>query len=126
MGASAMVSFYMSIWEPRSLMFLVGSTFEGEVLIGALAIVGLAAVLDAVINDFLPDRFHWRLAVKQRHFIYTAMAFCYMAQLYVAYLYLRSSGLLVHYLCNVLAIMAVAYFDAHQRCKDSSCVITTS
>jgi hypothetical protein len=71
----------------------------------------------------MPKQFHWRVAVRQRHFILAAMAFCYVAQLYVAFLYLRSSGLLIHYLWNVFAIMAVAFFDAHQRSKDASCEI---
>jgi hypothetical protein len=123
MGGNAIVNGYMAISEPRSLMYLVGATEEGGVLILLLSIVGLAALLDAVINDFLPKRFHWRIAVRQRHFILAAMAFCYVAQLYVALLYLRSTGLLIHYLWNVFAIMAVAFFDAHQRSKDATCVI---
>ena len=123
MGGNAMVNWYMALYEPRSLMHLVASTSEGEALIWLLLFVGLAALLDALINDFMPSRFHWRVALRQRHFILTAMAFCYVAQLYVAFLYLRSSGLLIHYLWNVAAIMAVAFFDAQQRSKDASCVI---
>lgn len=126
MGGNAVVSAYMAMAEPRSLMHWVASTFEGAVLILILALVGVAAVLDALINDFMPKRFNWRVAVRQRHFILAAMAFCYVAQLYVAFLYLRSSGLLAHYLWNVFAIMAVAFFDAHQRSKDASCVIITN
>ncbi|MES2787664.1 MAG: hypothetical protein V4684_19515 [Pseudomonadota bacterium] len=113
----------MALYEPRSLMHLVASSTEGTVLIWLAMLVGVAAVLDALINDFLPNRCHWRVALRQRHFILTAMAFCYVAQLYVAFLYLRSSGLLIHYLWNVAAIMAVAFFDAHQRSKDASCVM---
>jgi hypothetical protein len=123
MGGNAIVSAYMAQFEPRSLMSWVASTVEGATLIFLLAIVGAAALLDAVINDFMPKRFHWRVALRQRHFILTVMAFCYLAQLYVAFLYLRSSGLLMHYLWNVFAIMAVAFFDAHQRSKDAACVI---
>ena len=126
MGGNAMVNAYLAIFEPRSLMFWVASTAEGAALIFLLAIVGCAALLDAVINDFMPDRFHWRVAVRQRHFILAAMAFCYVAQLYVAFLYLRSTWLLINYLWNVGAIMAVAFFDAHQRSKDASCVIVTN
>lgn len=122
MGGNAVVSWYMALYEPRSLMHLVASSIEGTVLIWMAMLVGLAALLDALINDFLPHRCNWRVALRQRHFILTAMAFCYVAQLYVAFLYLRSSGLLIHYLWNVATIMAVAFFDAHQRSKDASCV----
>ncbi len=123
MGGSAVVSGYMAMYEPRSLMHLVASSMEGAVLIALLALVGVATLIDALVNDFLPARFHWRVAVRQRHLLLMAMAFCYVAQLYVAFLYLRSSGLLLHYLWNVVAIVAVAFFDAHQRSKDASCVI---
>lgn len=123
MGGNAILSGFMALNEPRSLMYLVASSVEGSVLILMLALVGAAALVDAVINDFLPKRFHWQVAIRQRHFILAAMAFCYVAQLYVAFFYLRSAGLLMHYLWNVFAIMAVAFFDAHQRSKDASCVI---
>ncbi len=126
MGGNAVITGYMAIYEARSLMHLVASTREGAILIGMLSAVGLAAFLDAVINDFMPGRCHWRVALRQRHFILAAMAFCYVAQLYVAFIYLRSAGLLIHYLWNVVAIMAVAFFDAHQRSKDASCVIVCS
>lgn len=122
-GGNAIVSGYLALVEPRSLMYLVAETPQGLALIFVLAIVGAAALVDALINDFLPARFNWRVAVRQRHFILAAMAFCYLAQLYVAFLNLRSSGLLIQYLWNVVAIMAVAFFDAHQRSKDASCVI---
>ena len=123
MGGSAVLSWYMAMFEQRSLAHLVASRPEGAALIWLLMIVGVAAVIDALINDLLPQRFHWRVALRQRHFILTVMAFCYVAQLYVAFFYLRSSGLLFHYLWNVVMIMAVAFFDAHQRSKDASCVI---
>lgn len=124
MGGAAIANWHMATYEPRSLMRLVSASAEGAMLIWLLAIVGLAALLDAVINDFLPPRFRWRVALRQRHFILAAMAFCYVAQLYVAFIYMRSSaGLLLQYLWNVAAIMAVAFFDAHQRSKDASCVI---
>ena len=122
-GGNAIVSWYMAFFEPRSIMHLVASTVEGAALMWLLLAVGTAALLDAAINDFLPTRFHWRVALRQRHFILGLMAFCYAAQLYVAYLYLRSSGLLIQFLWNVASIMTVAFFDAHQRSKDASCVI---
>jgi len=123
MGGNAIVSAFIALHESRSLMHLVASTVEGSALILLLALAGLAVLIDALVNDFLPARFHWRVAVRQRHFLLAALAFCYVAQLYVAFFYLRSIGLLIHYLWNVVAIMAVAFCDAHQRSKDASCVI---
>lgn len=126
MGGSAMVTWYMAMFEPRSMVHLVATAGQGAALFWLLLVVGAAALADAIINDFLPPRYHWRVAVRQRHMILAAMAFCYIAMLYVAFLHLRSSGLLIQFLWNVSTIMAVAFFDAHQRSKDASCVITCS
>lgn len=123
MGGNAIVAWYVAMSDPRSLLHLVASSSEGAVLIWLLLIVGVAALLDAVINDLLPQRFHWRPALRQRHFILAALAFCYVAQLYVAFFKLRSSGLLLYYLWNAGMIMLAAFIDAHQRSKDASCVI---
>ena len=123
MGGTAIMTWYMAFFEPRSMVHMVAASADGAALFWLLLAIGSAAVLDAVINDFMPERFHWRIAVRQRHVILAAMAFCYMAMLYVAFLYLRSSSLLVQFLWNVVTIMAVAFFDAHQRKKDASCVI---
>ena len=123
MGGNAIVAWYVALTDPRSLLHLVASTTEGVVLIWLLLIVGCAALLDALINDLLPQRFHWRPALRQRHFIFAALAFCYVAQLYLAFFNLRSAGLLLYYIWNAGMIMLVVFIDAHQRSKDATCVI---
>ncbi len=124
MGGISIVTWYIATTDARSLMYMVASSDQGAALVWLLMAVGVAALLDAVINDFLPDRFHWRVAIRQRHFILTAMAFCYVAQLYVAFYNLRSTGLLLYYLWNAAAIMFVAFIDAHQRLKDATTCAT--
>lgn len=124
MGGNALVSGYMSLCEPRSLVYLVASTTGGSLLIAFLALAGAAAIFDAVINDFMPARFHWRTALRLRHWILAVLAFGYGAQLHVAFFDLGSPALLVQYIWNVFVIMALAYFDAHQRSKDASCVMS--
>lgn len=123
MGGNAIVTWFVGMTDPRSLMHLVASSTEGAVLIWLLMLVGMSVLLDAVINDFLPQRFHWRIALRQRHFFLAAMAFCYVAQLYIAVANFRSTGLLLYYLWNASMIMLVAFIDAHQRSKDATCVI---
>jgi hypothetical protein len=123
MGGNAIVTWFIAMTDPRSLMHSVASTGEGAALVWLLMLVGVAAVLDALINDLLPERFRWRVALRQRHFILAAMAFCYVAQLYVAFFNFRSTGLLLYYLWNASMIMLAAFLDAHQRSKDASCVI---
>ena len=123
MGGNAIVTWYVAMTDARSLMHLVASTHEGATLVWMLMAFGAAAVIDAVVNDVLPRRWHWRVALRQRHFILAAMAFCYVAQLYVAFFNLRSTGLLLYYLWNAGMIMLAAFLDAHQRSKDATCVI---
>lgn len=123
MGGNAIVTWYIAMTDPRSLMHVVASTGEGGALVWLLMLLGACAVVDAVINDVAPKRYHWRVALRQRHFILTAMAFCYMAQLYVAFYSFRSTGLLLYYLWNAGVIMLAAFLDAHQRSRDS-CAIT--
>lgn len=122
-GGNAIVTWYVAMTDPRSLMHLLAMTGEGAVLIWLLMFIGIVLLLDVVINDFLPHRFHWRPALRQRHFILFAMAFCYVAQLYVAVARLYTAGLLLYYLWNAVAIMFIAFIDANQRSKDATCVI---
>lgn len=126
MGGSAIVTWYLAMTEPRSMVSQAASTQAGSTLVWCLLLVGLAAVVDAVVNDFLPDRFHWKTAVRQRHFILCTMAFCYVAQVFVAFSSLRSNGLLAYYLWNAVSIMFINFVDAHQRSRDATCVITCS
>jgi hypothetical protein len=123
LGGNALITWLMATYEQLSVLHLLSSTAEGAVLAWLLMVVGVAALVDAVVNDLMPDRFHWRVAKKQRHFILVAMAFCYAAQLYVAFVSMRSPGLLLYYLLNVGTIMAAAFFDANKRSKDASCVM---
>lgn len=120
-GGNAMVTWYVAMTDPRSLMHMVASTRNGAILIWLLMGVGLAALLDAVINDVLPTRFHWRPGRRQRHYILAALAFCYIAQLYVEFFNMRSGGLLAYYLWNAATIMTIAFIDAHQRNQDAQC-----
>lgn len=126
MGGNAVNCWYLAMTEPRSMLSAAANTDAGLILTWLMLFVGLAALADVVINDFLPRRFHWRTAVRQRHFIFVAMAFCYVAQLYVAFASLRSPGLLMYYLWNAVTIMFIAFVDAHQRSKDATCVVICS
>lgn len=124
MGGMALATWFLAMSESRSMIAMAASGRAGHYLIWALFLVGIAAVADAVINDFMPERFHWKMAKKQRHFILSTMAFCYVAQLYVAYTSMDSVGLMLYYSWNATTIMFISFVDAHQRSKDATCVIT--
>lgn len=125
-GGNAIVSWYVAMTDPRSLLHLIASTPEGMVLAWAVMLVGAWALADAVINDVLPCRFRWPLALAQRHFILVGMAFGYIAQLYIAVSTGRPASLLVYYVWHTSVIMVVAFIDATQRSKDQACKITAS
>lgn len=123
LGGNAIATCCAGFAEGRSALHLAAASAELGWLILLLFGAGVAAIVDAVINDLLRPRFHWRIARRQRHFILAAMAFSYVAQLYVAFYNLGSTGLLLYYLWNASMIMLAAFLDAHQRSKDATCAI---
>lgn len=126
MGGLAIVCWYIATTEPLSMISLAASNNAGTILIWLMLLIGVALIVDVVVNDLLPTNFRWRLAVRHRHMLLSALAFCYVAQLYVAFSSVCSTGLLLYYLLNAGTIMFIAFVDAHQRSKDATCVVTCS
>lgn len=123
MGGNAIVSWYIAMTDNRSLLHSVSEAWDGAALMWILMVLGACAVVDAVVNDLLPQRYHWRVALRQRHFILVGMAFCFLTQIYIAFAQSRSTGLVLYYLWNASMIMLAAFLDAHQRLKDAKCLI---
>jgi hypothetical protein len=121
-GGAAMVSWYTAMFDPNAVMHSVASTTDGASAIWALMILGACSVVDAVFNDILPDRWHWRVAMRQRHYILVGMAFCYLAQIYTAFNLGKHISLTYGYLWNASMIMLAAFYDANQRLKDAKCL----
>ena len=120
-GGLAMIALYMSIEVPESLSASVALTSDGSMLIWAQAVLGCCAIVDAIVNDLLPARWHWRLALQQRHYIMVGMAFCFLTQIFSAVWQGRLTGLETYYTWNALSIMLAAFPDAYQRLKDAKC-----
>lgn len=89
----------------------------GEVLLVLLLLVGCIGLVDVLINDVLPSRFQWDMARRERHYLLAAMAFCYVAQMFVSYKNVTESGLIFYYLLNAFSLMVFAAFDAQERSK---------
>jgi len=119
MGGNAIVTWYRSIADPESSLYDFAKTYNGAALIWIMGMIGVAALIDAIVNDFMPARFKWKGAVQQRHFIMAGMAFCYAAQLYIALQENRPAGLLIFYIWNASIIMYVTFIDARQRARDA-------
>jgi hypothetical protein len=125
-GGLAIIALYMSIWVPDSLSASVAATSDGAMLIWAQAGLGACAIVDAVVNDLLPARWHWRLALRQRHYIMVGMAFCFLAQIFSALWQSRLTGLETYYSWNAVMITLAAFPDAYQRLKEAKCQKTNN
>lgn len=126
MGSAAIVSWHIAMTDPTALIHSVASTSDGANAIWVLMLLGGCVPVDAIVNDMLPERFHWRVAVRQRHYILVGMAFCNLAQIYTAFEIDRNISLADSYLWNASALMAAAFIDAHQRLKDAKCQIANN
>lgn len=126
MGGAAIVSWYIAMTDPSALMHSAASTVDGASAVWALMVLGGCALVDAVVNDILPERWHWRVAVRQRHYILVGMAFCYLAQIYTAFELGRHISLAYSYVWNASLLMLAAFIDAHQRLKDAKCQIANN
>jgi hypothetical protein len=124
MGGAAVISWIIAMTDENALMYSVASTADGASAIWALMILGACLMADAVFNDILPDRWHWRVALRQRHYLLVGMAFCYLAQIYTAFELGRHISLVYDYLWRASIIMLAAFYDAHQRLKDAKCQIS--
>lgn len=120
-GGAAIVSWYTAMFDPTAMIYSVAATTDGAYAIWALMVLGACSMVDAVFNDVLPERYHWRVALRQRHYILVGMAFCYLAQIYTAINLGRHISLTYGYLWNASMIMFAAFLDAHQRLKDAKC-----
>lgn len=125
-GGDAMVSWYNSVNDPLSRLYMIAHTSDGGILLHIMGLVGLALVLDVLINDWTPDfirighkRFHlcWQRAFEYRHVLFVALAFCYAAQPFVAEMSGYGVSLLIFFYWNTFQNLAIAFFDAKLRSR---------
>lgn len=126
MGGNAVIAWHNAISDPGSRMYKVALDADGAALVWLMAGFGLIVCLDVLINDILPDRFHWRPALKNRHFVLCALAFCYVAQLYVGVMGRQVVSLLIYYLWNAGMIMLATFLDAKLRSRNPPCGMSYS
>lgn len=126
MGGAAVVSWIIAMTDPNAVMYSVAATADGAAAIWALMLLGGCLMVDAIVNDILPERWHWRVALRQRHYLLVGMAFCYLAQIYTAFELGRHISLAYDYTWRASMIMLAAFYDAHQRLKDAKCQIANN
>ena len=119
----ACVTWFTSLYEPRSMNALLAGFGEGLIVTWAMLACGLIGIADVLINETRLARFFpFESARTYRHLGYAGLAFCYVSQLFIAVLKLASLGLAAYCLWNALLAVAFSLFDAHQRSKETPCL----
>lgn len=127
MGGNAIVAWHNATTNPSALLYRVAfGSSDGQTLVWFMGFFGLALIADLFINDILPEKYHWKGALKYRHFLLLALAFCYIAQLFVGSMGGQVLHLLIYNLWNAGMIMMAAFLDAKSRSRNSLCVVTCS
>lgn len=127
MGGNAVVTWHNATTNPQALLYRTAAgNPDGQTLVWFMGLFGLILIIDLFINDILPEKFHWNGAIKYRHFLILALAFCYIAQLFVGTMGGQVLHLLIYNLWNAGMIMTAAFLDAKSRSRNSLCVVTCS
>ncbi len=108
--------------EDRSLAFLIARSGEGAFVANMMLVCGLIGLVDVVLNDLLLFPFRLECTRTHRHFGFSALAFCYVCEAFLAALTVRSFWMAAFNLWNALSVVAFSLIDAHQRSKESTCL----
>ena len=121
MGGNAVVTWHNAVSEPQSLIAITTQGTDARALVWLLGLVGAMMVIDVIINDVMPKRFTWSRALKNRHYLFSALAFCYVSQLFVGVMSHQGVALLIYYIWNASVIIVASFLDAKKRSRDAGC-----
>ncbi|MCB4349776.1 hypothetical protein LA345_38940 (plasmid) [Burkholderia vietnamiensis] len=101
---------------------LLMRTDGGALILWMMLACGLVGIADVLINDTGLFRFRIEAARTHRHFGFSGLAFCYVCQIFIAALSVKSPWMAAYSLWNALLVVAFSLIDAHQRSKDATCL----
>lgn len=122
-GGNALISWYIAISDPLSIVGLNAILSEGMPLVWFQATMGLCILMDTIINDFLPVKYKWEKALKYRHILFSALAFSFVGQLFSAAMAHQSAANIIYYVFNASIIMLASIQDAKKRSRDAECAM---
>lgn len=118
----AVMTWFIAFNEGRSLTALIARSGEGVCVLWLMLACGLLGILDVILNDLALCWLRFEYARTHRHFGFSALAFCFAWQAFIAALNIKSAWMAAFSLWNALSVVAFSLIDAHQRSKDSVCL----
>ena len=109
-------------FEPRTLFYRIVKDSDDAgwwCVLGLACIAGLS-IVDTIVNDLMPERFHLRWAKNYRHLIYMALG---MGMLSLAYIIAKAEGasyLLIAPCIHAAVAVCIAFFDVFARHRDGA------
>ena len=107
----------LSLFEPRSLNYALAAGGGGEALASliVLALLAVAALADALVNDVLPPRYVLPWGRRYRHLVWAGMGCIFAAYAHILERQDDGHWLAATYAVYAIGCMAVAYRDLKHR-----------
>jgi hypothetical protein len=108
---------FCGLFDSRTLHYMVTvkAGTLGVVVISVFGILGLLALADTFINDFLPKEYKLLPVQEHRHIIFMSIAIINCAELFVAVKIVQSWGLVLYCLLVSVFVVITAYSDIQHR-----------
>lgn len=110
-------TWYCGMFDTKTLHYMV-TTQAGElgsVIIMLFGSLGLVALADSFVNDFMPRQYSMKTLMKFRHLVFMIIAIMNSAELYVAVQYVQSWGLTFYCLLITTFVVITAFSDIKAR-----------
>ena len=97
---------------------MVGRVFNGAEYLGLIAMIAaLIGFIDAIVNDVMPERFHFRAALTVRHFVLMTCAAFFSIGAWLASHFALAGNTVPYFVVCCLFICQLAFFDIRRRFK---------
>lgn len=126
LGGQAIVTWYNATVNPGATLHLVAATYDGNIILWAMGLLGSIMLLDLFVNDWTPEKVQfgercislgWRRSWIYRHWLFVGIAACYAAAPIIADAEGLSIGVMLVCYWNSAMYMVGAFVDAGDRSR---------
>lgn len=73
---SVITTLIVAMFEPNSIYFqhFMQTKFESKFVLGIITMIAVAAIVDLIVNDFMPNKYKIMIFYNKRHLIYMGMS----------------------------------------------------